>query len=180
MTELVVGLGNPGEKYKNTRHNIGFKVIDELARQIVDGKWQTVRKFNSLIVNHQPSAIFVKPQTFMNASGIPVKNLAAFYKIKTSDIWVLHDDLDIRLGDYKIQKGVGPKLHYGIASIEENLGASDFWRVRIGVDNRGQANRIPGEEYVLQNFSQEEISLLSKVIDQVVSELALQIEKNGK
>jgi len=142
--------------------------------------WLTVKKFNSLIVNSQPSLIFVKPQTFMNASGIPVKNLAAFYKIKISDIWVLHDDLDIKLGDYKIQKGVGPKLHYGISSIEQNLGASDFWRARIGVDNREEVNRIPGEEYVLQNFSEEESPLLSKVIDQVVSELALQIGIDDK
>ena len=122
MIKLIVGLGNPGEKYANTRHNVGFMIIDELVRRIVNEKWVTAKKFDSLIVNYQQSIIFCKPQTFMNTSGSMVKKLSDFYKTKTPDIWVIHDDLDIKLGEYKIQKGVGPKLHYGIESVSKALG----------------------------------------------------------
>ena len=177
--KLIVGLGNPGEKYKNNRHNVGFMVVDEFARLIVNGRWLMVKKFQSLIINHESSIMFAKPQTFMNESGIAIKKLVVQYKIKTPDLWVIHDDLDLKLGSYKIQKGKGPKLHNGVNSIERELGNWNFWRVRIGIDNRMpnakwpmlNGKKISGEQYVLQDFTKEELEILERTIDNVVEEL---------
>ncbi len=94
-----------------------------------------------------------------------------------ADLWVVHDDLDLRLGEFKVQFGVGPKLHYGIQSIEEKLGTKDFWRVRIGVDNRQSDNRINGETYVLQDFEKTETEVRDRVIEEVVKDLMGRIMK---
>lgn len=197
--KLVVGLGNPEEKYKATRHNVGFMVIDAHASKITNYKlpittdlpnpnFQLNKKFQSLVINYR-SLILAKPQTFMNSSGTAVAKLASYYKIQTTDIYVIHDDLDIRLGEYKIQKGVGPKLHYGIESVNKALGTRQYWRIRVGVDNREKmgngkcqpkadrpldekvGNFTKGEEYVLQNFTSEEKNVLNTVIEKIVKEL---------
>ncbi|OGM59064.1 aminoacyl-tRNA hydrolase [Candidatus Woesebacteria bacterium RIFCSPLOWO2_01_FULL_39_10] len=182
--KLVVGLGNPGEKYLNTRHNVGFMVVDALASQISNKipspNYKLNKKLQSLITIHQ-SLILAKPQTYMNESGGAVKKLLVHFKVKLPNLWVIHDDLDIPLGSYKIQKGIGPKLHYGIKSIEEELGTKSFWRVRIGVDNRDPNNRIQGEpsfakategkEYVLQDFTEVEQTFLERVTEKVVGGL---------
>ncbi|OGM01943.1 aminoacyl-tRNA hydrolase [Candidatus Woesebacteria bacterium GWA1_41_8] len=168
---LIVGLGNPGERYEDTRHNVGFMVLDELAKAMNLPDWQLVKKFKSELVDKKPVAVLVKPQTFMNDSGVAVSKLATFYKLSATDIFVVHDDLDIRLGEYKMQKGIGPRLHYGVQSIEEKLGRKDFWRVRVGVDYRGSENRIAGEDYVLQNFYEKEVLIVDNVVDRIVNEL---------
>lgn len=175
---LIVGLGNPGDKHRNNRHNIGFLVIDELARLVLEGKWSSVKKFQSLIIKHEGSFMLVKPQTFMNQSGKAVKKLIDQYKIKSSDLWVIHDDLDIALGDHKIQKGKGPKLHKGIKSIEEKLGKTDFWRIRIGVENRSAKSKIPGETYVLKNFTEEEIKIIAPIIIKIGREVVSLVTKD--
>lgn len=108
----------------------------------------------------------------MNASGKAVHSLATNYKLLATDIYVIHDDLDIKLGEYKTQKGKGPKVHNGINSIEDSLGETDFWRVRVGVDNRNADNRIPGEDYVLQDFLPEERKAIDKVLNEVCKKLA--------
>lgn len=169
--KLIVGLGNPGNKHKNNRHNSGFMVIDELARLLLDEEWSSVKKFQSLIVKHEGLFVLVKPQTFMNQSGKAVKKLIDQYKVESSDLWVIHDDLDIALGDYKIQKGKGPKLHKGIGSIEEKLGKTDFWRVRVGIENRSIKNIISGETYVLQNFIEEETKIVTLTIAKISKEI---------
>lgn len=183
--KLIIGIGNPGKKYKNNRHNVGFIVLEELANQLRVPGYELNKKFKSLIAQKRADAtemILAKPQTFMNSSGIAVKKLVDYYKINISDLWVIHDDLDIKLGQYKIQFGVGPKLHYGIQSIDKALGTSDYWRVRIGVDNRkvkqvdqvGQVvkvKKVSGEEYVLQAFTVEEKKILSELVDRVVEDL---------
>jgi PTH1 family peptidyl-tRNA hydrolase len=152
---LIVGLGNPGKDYKNTRHNIGHLVVDALNKKPL------------------PSGFIAKKSNcFMNQSGEFVKKLVEQYHSNPSDLWVIHDDLDISLGGYKIQKGKGPKLHNGINSIEDKLGTDEFWRVRVGVDNRNPEDRTPGEEYVLQDFTQEELKLLKPVIEQICKKLA--------
>ena len=107
----------------------------------------------------------------MNDSGVFVKKLVEQNKANLSDLWVIHDDLDIALGSYKIQKGKGPKLHNGVNSIERELGSEDFWRVRVGVDNRSPESRILGEEYVLQDFTEGEKQILIKVIDDLCKKL---------
>ena len=101
-----------------------------------------------------------------------MKKLIAQYRLNSSDLWVIHDDLDIPVGSYKIQKGKGPKLHKGILSIEQELGTEDFWRVRVGVDNRKPEERISGEEYVLQDFSGGELATLKPVIEEICKKLA--------
>lgn len=169
--KLIVGLGNPEDKHRNNRHNSGFLVVDALARLLLEEEWSSVKKFQSLIIKHEGFFILVKPQTFMNNSGKAVKKLIDQYKIESSDLWVIHDDLDIALGDYKIQKGKGPKLHKGIESIEEKLGKTDFWRVRIGIENRSAENNISGETYVLQNFAEEETNIITPTIAKISREI---------
>ena len=170
--KLIVGLGNPGKKYTDARHNVGFMVVDKLA-EMINGQWLMNKKFQSLIINHKSSIIFSKPQTFMNSSGIAVKKLMVQFKVKLPNLWVIYDDLDLRLGTYKIQKGVGPKLHNGIDSIERELGTKVFWRVRVGVDNRtdDKEQRTKGEKYVLENFSEEEFRVLNTTIEKIVKDV---------
>jgi len=149
--KLIIGLGNPGEKYKNNRHNIGHVVADALLKR------------------NLPKNISVKrTSVFMNESGTEVKRLLG--NLDPANLYVIHDDLDIALGGYKIQKGKGPKLHNGILSIERELGSDDFWRVRVGVDNR-MGDKTPGEVYVLQDFTEEEKEVLRKVIDKVAQDI---------
>jgi len=152
---IIVGLGNPGEEYKNNRHNVGHLVVKTLLKRSLTKDF-----------------VVKKSQVFMNDSGVFVKKLVEQNRVKASDLWVIHDDLDIPLGSYKIQKGKGPKLHNGVNSIEEELGTDEFWRVRVGVDNRDPESRISGEEYVLQDFSQEERGVIDTAIAEICKKLA--------
>jgi len=142
-------------------------MVDRLAGE--GAEWES--KFEALILKAK-DYLLVKPQTFMNRSGEVVAKVANFYKVTTDDLMVVHDDLDIRLGEYKIQKGVGPKVHNGLTSVEERLGTANFWRLRVGVDNRpaGQA-RVPGDEYVLSDFTAEEKEISDGVMGEAVKEL---------
>lgn len=172
--KLIVGLGNPGKKYGGTRHNVGFLAVDFLAKSnSLD--FSDNLKFKSEIATSE-KFILVKPHTFMNNSGDAVSAIANFYKVSIEDIYVIHDDLDLRLGEYKIQKTIGPKVHRGINSIEEKLGSKNFWRVRIGVDNRSIENRIAGEEYVLQSFSEFEKEVVDAIIEKAIQDLEGQIQ----
>lgn len=169
--KLIVGLGNPGSEYQHTRHNAGFMVAEAVAARLVDHPhWQERSKFFSLICQ-TPSYILVKPQTFMNDSGKAVQALLQFYKIANQDLWVLHDDLDVELGKYKIQFGTGPKVHNGLASVYQTLGGQDFWHVRIGVDSRQGDRTLPGHVYVLQNFPDEQRTVFEQVQQQIVADL---------
>jgi PTH1 family peptidyl-tRNA hydrolase len=164
--KLIIGLGNPGDEYVGTRHNAGFLVAEAFMAQIPNHKHQVANKFQ----------VF-KSQNFMNESGSFVKNLVDKYKPDLSDLYIIHDDLDVPLGFYKIQFGVGPKDHNGVNSVEQELGTKDFWRVRVGVDDRQADDRTQGEEYVLQNFSEEERKILDLTIKKVLIDL---INKIGK
>ena len=152
---LIMGLGNPGEKYKNNRHNIGYRVADDLKENF---------KLKDTIVK--------KTNVYMNESGKAVKKFTSAYHLVPSALYVIHDDLDIPLGSYKVQLGKGPKDHKGLNSIYNELGTGNFWHVRIGVDNRDPNDRIEGEEYVLQDFNSEEKKILDKVILQICKKLA--------
>ncbi|MFZ5932723.1 MAG: aminoacyl-tRNA hydrolase [Patescibacteria group bacterium] len=152
---VIVGLGNPGEKYQNNRHNVGYLAVDALLTRPLP---------NSFVVK--------KTDCFMNNSGEFVKKLVGQYKLNTSDLWVIHDDLDIPLGSYKIQFGKGPKDHKGLASIDRALGRDEYWHVRIGVDSRPLSKRTPGDEYVLQDFTQDEKEVLAKVLQRICKKLA--------
>lgn len=182
LMRLIVGLGNPGDRYKDTRHNAGFVVVDKLAQELEIRNWESSKKHLSLITS-QESLLLAKPQTFMNRSGDAVASLVNFYKISTDTMYVIHDDLDIKLGEYKIVKGKGPREHNGLLDVYEKLGTKDFWHVRIGVDNRSSlpitnhtspiTPHLKGEDYVLQNFTKEELIVIDKVIELVINELKI-------
>lgn len=179
--KLIAGLGNTGDRYKKTRHNVGFMILDEIQGEIDLPDWSFVNKFNSLMIDSRKNALLCKPQTMMNSSGEAVSIIANYYKIDPNDFYVVHDDLDIKLGEYKIQKGKGPRDHKGLLSIYESLGTKDFWHVRIGVDNRRPEGRIAGEpsvakavegkDYVLMDFADEELETLKSTKKKVVQEL---------
>lgn len=177
---LYVGLGNPGEKYLKNRHNVGFVFIDRIVDEIIasgTAKFKANKKLESEIAEVSVSGskwIFAKPQTYMNLSGKAVGRILSYYKISSQRLTVAHDDLDIMLGSYKIQQGSGPKMHNGITSVEDALRTKDFRRVRIGIENRTQENRVTGEEYVLSNFTSQEYSVLSlKVFPKIETDLGL-------
>ncbi len=186
--QLIVGLGNPGEKYINTRHNTGFLVIEELknriSNQLTNSKFS--KKLDSEIIKTD-ELVLAMPTIFMNDSGIAVRKLSTFYHIPSTSIYVIHDDLDIKLGQYKIQQGVGPKVHNGVNSIEEKLRTKDFWRVRVGVDNRisnsqlaiSNSEKTREVEYVLQKFTNEEMEKLNGVIKDIVGDLMTRLELNN-
>ncbi|MCX7928721.1 MAG: aminoacyl-tRNA hydrolase [Patescibacteria group bacterium] len=171
---LVVGLGNPGNKYRETRHNVGFMVLDKLVNFLdsSSSKRKNSARLKSAvkIINN---TILAWPNTFMNNVGEAVAALVNYYRISAGDLYVVHDDLDIRLGEYKIQFGIGPKVHGGILSIEHELGTKDFNRIRVGIDNRKLGDRMPGEQYVLEKFSSAELEVLDRTIDKVVKDLAV-------
>jgi len=159
--KLIIGLGNPEIKYFKNRHNTGYIFANELLKRSI------------------PKSIVVKKTNiFMNDSGSIVKNLFDKYKVSLNDLYIVHDDLDIPLGEFKIQKGVGPMLHNGISSVNERLKSKDYWRVRIGIDAREKDDRMSGEKYVLEDFEENEEEILLEVIDKAINKLLFQI-KNG-
>lgn len=168
--KLVVGLGNPGEEYKKNRHNVGFGVVEKLGEILGEEKFVLEKKWEAEVMRVN-DLLLMKPVTFMNASGRAVRKIKDYFKIGLSDVWVIHDDLDIVLGDYKIQKSKGPKIHNGLKSVEENLKEDGFWRVRVGVDGRGGKRRESGEKYVLKDFGKKEEEMVAKVVDKIVEEL---------
>ena len=152
--KLIVSIGNPGVAYANTRHNAGFLVVEALQ--------------NSKLPK---DVVLRKSDVFMNESGTFVKKLVNNYKLDLNSLYVIHDDLDIKLGEYKIQFGRGPKDHNGLKSIDGELGTDQYWHVRIGVDNRPLDNKPMGEEYVLQNFSDEEKEVINKTTKEVANNI---------
>lgn len=160
-SKLIIGLGNPGALYKSNRHNVGYMFIDKALIS-------KSKVLNNLKVQ--------KTDTFMNESGRCVKKFVKSHEVQTTNLYVVHDDLDIPLGKFKIQFGVGPKVHNGLDSVEQELGTKDFWRVRIGVDNRVSDNRIPGEQYVLQDFASEELEILNDLFPEIWKNLILRLE----
>lgn len=172
--KVIIGLGNPGEKYQHNRHNVGFMVLDSLKSKLdTDNlKFEMNKKFNAEIFQTK-NYILVKPQTFMNDSGFTVSAVCRFFKIKYEDLYIVHDDLDIKIGNYKIQFGKGPQVHNGLLSIEQELGIDQFWNVRVGVENREvRGNKgVPGVVYSLQNFSPDEKNIIDEVIGKIVDEM---------
>jgi PTH1 family peptidyl-tRNA hydrolase len=171
---LIFGLGNPGAKYQSTRHNVGFLVIDELAKQLGTADLAFKEKFKAELVKTD-SLVLAKPQTYMNQSGQAIRAILDFYQVKIAadikNLYIIHDDLDIEFGQYKLQFGTGPKVHHGLQSIYQYLKTDQFWHVRVGIDNRAGDRSIPGEDFVLQNFTAAEQELLSSTIQHLATEL---------
>lgn len=152
--KLIVGLGNSGKKYENTRHNAGRLVEEAVSEEL----------------KIPPTRL----TDFMNESGERVRKLIRQKKGSPADLLIIHDDLDIPLGSFKLQFGKGPRLHNGVNSIENALETQDFWRLRIGIEARDERLAVSGEEYVLQDFTGEE----KKVIDQLIEEKIVPEIKN--
>jgi PTH1 family peptidyl-tRNA hydrolase len=176
--KLIIGLGNPGEKYENNRHNVGFMIVDEFAERKSYDEWKFSGNANALYLQIRRGGVhleLLKPQISMNLSGTSVAYAVNKHKIPNSDVYVIHDDLDIKLGDYKVQVGKGPKEHKGLISIYESLGKKNFWHVRVGIENRPITHRHSGEDYVLQNFTNKELEILNPVIDRIVKDLIVRL-----
>ena len=165
---IILGLGNPGKKFEKTRHNIGFLVVDRFSRKNKFPKFRTKKNFFSMISEKRiwgEKIILVKPQTFMNNSGKAVKLLIDKYKIKTENLFVIHDDLDIPFGKIKISFGKGSGGHKGIQSIIDEIKTKNFLRFRVGIGTKNDKAKVDIKKFVLQKFSKEERKILKKAIE---------------
>jgi len=159
---IIIGLGNPGAKYKNTPHNIGFEIIDKFAKENNFPNFKLFKKFQAEISENN-NLILAKPQTYMNSSGQSVAKLVKFYK--TKDLIVIHDDIDLPLGKIRVSQNRGSAGHKGVESIIKELGSKDFKRIRIGVQPE---KAMDTERYVLAKFKKEDKQLIVKSIKEVM------------
>jgi PTH1 family peptidyl-tRNA hydrolase len=168
--KLLIGLGNPGPTYAKNRHNVGFQFTEFVENQpeIKPHIIKTETHFNAEITKLE-NLIIARPQEYMNKSGNAVQKLMQFYKLLPEDTYIAHDDLDIAVGKYKIIKR-GPQIHNGLSSIDSKIGV-DYWKIRIGIENRDPQNRLPGEAYVLQNFTTEENAVVQTAFSAIFSQL---------
>jgi len=183
--KLIVGLGNPGEKYEKTRHNLGFMVAEKFLKDfqpVVLTVWHDEPKFKSELATIEwqsksgslEKIILAKPKTYMNGSGLSVQLLTTYYKRQTTDIWVVHDDIDLPLGSMKIRFGGASAGHKGVQSIIESLGTDKFWRFRMGIkpnlESRIQNSELKKtklrnvDDFVLGEFREGEIGKVRRLI----------------
>ncbi|MBR5904679.1 MAG: aminoacyl-tRNA hydrolase [Alphaproteobacteria bacterium] len=160
---LIVGLGNPGKEYENTRHNVGFMAVDAMIP--ADSTWKTEKQaLTTQAVFNGKKCIFVKPQTFMNNSGESVSALMKFYKIPIENLIVFHDDMDLKVGTWKTKTGGGSAGHNGIKSIDALVG-NDYVRYRIGIGHPRDFNSmIDPVDWVLGKFDKEQKLLINQAI----------------
>ena len=179
---IIAGLGNPGEQYCGTRHNVGFLIVDEMSRRwnspISMEKWQA--EYISLSLG-EAKVHLVKPITYMNRSGFAVANFSRFYKVSPDQLLVIHDDLDMAPGRIKLIKGGGTGGHNGIKSLVDTLGTKDFYRLKIGIGRPGNGVVHPGfpvDKYVLSNFSDEDITDLQSKYNSLEDGIRLFLQDN--
>ncbi len=172
--KLIVGLGNPGEKYRDTRHNLGFMVLDHFLRDVSESPdviWsrQDKLKCESVKISYRDEQVLlVRPQTYMNLSGMAVRLVRDFYKTPDEDIWIVHDELDLPLGAMKIRFGGAAAGHHGVESVISELGTDKFWRYRLGIgdfNTHGEKTKVrDAEGFVLGLFTGHEQGELKKII----------------
>ena len=161
--KLIVGLGNPGHEYRDTRHNVGFKVVEELAQRHGVSSWN--EKFGALEAKVRmvvDAAILAKPLSFMNLSGNAVQAFSAFYKIETPDILVIVDDVELPLGRLRARPGGGAGGHNGLKSVAQSLGSQQFPRLRVGVGRGNAGGNL--SSFVLGRFDDEEREIISAAV----------------
>jgi peptidyl-tRNA hydrolase, PTH1 family len=183
--KLIVGLGNPGEKYTYTRHNIGFMVVEKLAKELLpvdksEKAWVGERRFTAEICKVSDDLLLAKPHTYMNRSGIAVESIMNFYKIKKEDVWVVHDDIDLPIGKMRIRVGGSSGGHNGVDSIIETLHFENFVRFRLGI-GKGKLDiehtadhnlhRREIEKYVLSLFHDDEGTEVKHLIKHAIKAL---------
>ncbi len=173
---LFVGLGNPNPNNKNNRHNVGFHVIDAINQKFKLSKQKP--KFKGLLTTgtiEEQKVYAIKPLTFMNSSGVCIKELTEYFKIEVKNIFVFHDDMDIDVGKVKVKFGGSSAGHNGIESIDKNIG-KNYSRVRIGVGR--PKNNSTGADHVLDNFSTEEQQSMEDVTKNIIESLSVLIKKD--
>lgn len=195
--KLIIGLGNPGGKYEKTRHNIGFMALEQFLKDFESAKdtvWTDSKKFKSDIaeIEWQPKhgdeekIILAKPKTYMNNSGMAVNLLTTYYKLQPTDVWVLHDDVDLRLGALRIRLGGGSAGHRGIESILSVFPEGNFWRFRLGIGrpetlplgHEEMANKKGIDDYVLGNFNHEEHGKIRELLHHTSKALQTALEED--
>lgn len=176
MTELshilIVGLGNPGDEYARNRHNVGFMVVDAIAEQFAFPPFK--RKFKGMMVEGKidgRKVILLKPETFMNLSGGSVAELAAYYKINTARIIVVHDELDLPPGKLRVKVGGGAAGHNGLKSLDQHLSDQNYKRIRIGIGHPGDRDLVSG--YVLSDFPKAERDGIATLVTAVAAQIPL-------
>jgi len=195
---LIIGLGNPGKEYEKTRHNLGFMVLDELLRVLTPAektRWKLDNHLISQLAIHNltpaQSLVLAKPQTSMNASGEAAEKLIGHFGVPPSQIWLVHDDIDLPLGRIKINKCRGSAGHRGVESIIRHLGTCDFYRFRLGAgqptrqDKLANERELTGEKtkrdevvkHVLENFEGKQAVEARKMIDKTVKAIIFALEK---
>jgi peptidyl-tRNA hydrolase, PTH1 family len=176
-TYLLIGLGNPGREYQHNRHNFGFMLIDRLAVRLnAQGLKVQSKAVVTSGIYQDHKIILAKPQTYMNLSGQSAQGLLNFYKLPMENMLVAHDDLDIPFGTIRIRPKGGPGGQGGMASTIEKLGTKDFPRLRLGIGR--PPGRMDPAAFVLQNFSREEMKLISDILDRA-ADAALEFVVNG-
>ncbi len=174
---LICGLGNPGKEYINTRHNIGFNLVDKLTSfyNFDPFKKDTKKEMHKgMIANN--SCLIMKPQNFMNLSGLPIREVVSFYKIERNKIFVIHDDLDLELGKIKIKFGGGNGGHHGLSSIDEMIG-NDYYRIRLGIDHPGMKHLV--SNYVLNKFNKDEIKKIDNQLENITKNFETLLNDTG-
>lgn len=172
---LIAGLGNPGPRYQATRHNIGFRLVDELARQAGLGSSSFRERFHGEIASAQlggAELLLLKPQTFMNDSGRSVQAACAFYKIKPADLIVAHDELDLPFGDVRLKKGGGDGGNRGVRSVSGALGP-DYIRIRLGIGRPPPDFRGDPADFVLQAFALAEQAGVDQMLTRAAEAVSL-------
>lgn len=172
--KLMAGLGNIGKEYDGTRHNVGFAVLDKMHELLCDGDYKLQDKFGCYMCETDYEGnklILAKPSKYMNLSGYPIKLLMDYYHINTNDILVIHDDLDLDLGEVRFKHGGGTGGHHGLQSIHENLGTDAYDRCRIGIGRKGQSvmSEKEGANFVLGRFNEEEKTIINKALDEALN-----------
>ena len=173
---LLVGLGNPNPNNTNNRHNVGFLLIDEINKKFKLSKQKP--KFKGLLTTgniNEQKVYAIKPLTFMNSSGICIKEIIEYFKIDVKDVFVFHDDMDIDLGKVKVKFGGSNAGHNGIESIDKNIG-KNYSRIRIGIGRPRKDST--GADYVLDNFSNEEKDNMQEVVKNIIESLTILINKD--
>ncbi|HQA11082.1 aminoacyl-tRNA hydrolase [Zoogloea sp.] len=167
VPKLVVGLGNPGAEYSETRHNAGFWFCERLAREL-GVSFSKEARFHGFAANARNDGVWLlMPQTFMNRSGQSVAALARFYRIEPAEILVVHDELDIPPGQLRLKFGGGLGGHNGLKDITAHLGTQDFWRLRIGIGHPGDRNEVVN--FVLKRPGRAESDLIDESLDRALS-----------
>ena len=177
QTYLLIGLGNPGREYANTRHNFGFMLIDRIAVRL-NARGMKVQS-KAIVMNsayEERKLILAKPQTFMNLSGQSVQGLVHFYKLPLSNVMILSDDLDLPFGTIRIRASGGPGGQRGLSSILERLGTKEVPRMRLGIGR--PPGRMEPANYVLQNFSKDDMQEISELLDRA-ADATLEFVVNG-